>query len=464
MRNIRSSYGFTIVEIIIVITVISIISAVGIIGFGSWRESIAKAEVKSDLSNAAAAMKNELNYNNAYPLSLPTTYKSSKNVTVTYRSGDTSSFCIEAASTVIPSIVFFVNSTSQRQPAEGTCDGGTTTPPVIPPPSGYTDIAAGAATSCGLAANSAMYCWGSNANGKFGDGTTTDSSVPVVVTTSGALSGKTIKSISATVYYHGCLIASDDNAYCWGDNANGGLGNGTTTSSSVPVAVTTSGALSGKTIKSIAVGAQHACAIASDNNAYCWGSNGAQNGYLGNNSTADSSVPVAVTTSGVLSGKTIKSISASVAHTCAIASDNNAYCWGSNTYGALGNGVGSGYSRTPSAVTTSGALSGKTIKSIAAGSSYACAVASDDNAYCWGYNHRGQLGDGTTTNSSVPVAVSTSSALSGKIIKSISAGQSHTCALASDNKAFCWGDNAAGQLGNGTTDISFIAVPVNEWQ
>ena len=130
-----------------------------------------------------------------------------------------------------------------------------------------------------------------------------------------------------------CAIASDDKAYCWGYNSEGNLGNNSTANSKVPVAVNTSGVLAGKTIKQISAGSSHTCAIASDDKAYCWGSN--DFGRLGNNSTANSRVPVAVNTSGVLAGKTIKQISAGGTHTCAIASDDKAYCWGVGL--ALGN-------------------------------------------------------------------------------------------------------------------------------
>jgi alpha-tubulin suppressor-like RCC1 family protein len=166
---------------------------------------------------------------------------------------------------------------------------------------------------------------------------------------------------------------------------------------------------------------------------------------------------VAVTTSGDLSGKTILSISAGGNHTCAIASDSQAYCWGYNSYGQLGDGTTTNRS-APVAVTTSGVLSGKTIKTISAGGSHTCAVASNNQAYCWGRNAYGQLGDGSTNNSSVPVAVTTSGVLSGKAILSISIGYgSHTCAIV-DNQDYCWGYNTYGQLGDGLSNI--LTAPV----
>ena len=132
-----------------------------------------------------------------------------------------------------------------------------------------------------------------------------------------------------------CAISLSNRAYCWGSGSSGQLGNNSTTNSSIPVAVNTTGVLAGKAIKQISTGFSHTCAIASDDKAYCWGSG--SSGQLGNNSTTNSSIPVAVNTTGVLAGKTIKQISAGTSHTCAIASDDKAYCWGSGSFGALGN-------------------------------------------------------------------------------------------------------------------------------
>ena len=146
-----------------------------------------------------------------------------------------------------------------------------------------------------------------------------------------------------------------------------------------------------------------ACAISLSNRAYCWGSG--SSGQLGNNSTTNSSIPVAVNTTGVLAGKTIKQISAGSFHTCAIASDNKAYCWGSGTSGQLGNNLYTN-SSIPVAVNTTGVLAGKTIKQISAGTSHTCAIASDDKAYCWGSGSFGALGNNSAANSSVPVRVS----------------------------------------------------------
>ena len=207
---------------------------------------------------------------------------------------------------------------------------------------------------------------------------------------------------SSAGFYHSCAIVLNDKAYCWGSNNNGQLGNGSTTSSRVPVAVNMSGVLAGKTIKQISVEFSTNCVVASDNKVYCWGGN--NNGQLGNGSTANSRVPVAVNMSGVLAGKTIKQISAGGDHSCVIASDDKLYCWGFNSNGELGNNS-SVSSSVPVAVNTDGVLAGKVIKQMSAGFSNTCAVDSGYGIYCWGYNSNGQLGNNSTNNSRVPTYV-----------------------------------------------------------
>jgi alpha-tubulin suppressor-like RCC1 family protein len=206
---------------------------------------------------------------------------------------------------------------------------------------------------------------------------------------------------------HSCFIDGGQ-AFCWGDNSSGELGTGSgVSSSSVPVAVDMSGVLAGKTLTQITTGSLFTCALDSSGAAYCWGDN--SSGELGDGSDADSTVPVAVDTSGVLAGKILTKISAGLTQACALDTSGAAYCWGAR---GLGDGNTSTiHTSVPVAVTTSGALAGKTLTQIAASGSYTCALDSAGAAYCWGDNEFGELGDGTTTSSSVPVAVDTTGVL-----------------------------------------------------
>lgn len=333
----------------------------------------------------------------------------------------------------------------------------------------FTSITSGMAHFCAIASEGDVYCWGGSNTGALGDGATISSggwvqSGPVAVNNDGILKGKTIKSIAAGSF-HTCAIASDNKAYCWGLNTMGQLGDGSFNSSSVPIAVDTSGELSGKTILSITAGESYTCAVASDYKVYCWGSNWYN--QLGTSSTDNqkNTHPTAVDTKGVLDGKEILSISGGSNFICAIASDYKAYCWGSNDLGQLGDNS-LDESVTPVAVDTTGVLKDKEIMSISAGNAHACVLDSEGKAYCWGDNGAGdkiygQLGAKTsTTQSPTPIAVDTAGPLKDKTIISVVAGGFHTCAIASDDKAYCWGYNDHGQIGDGTTTNSVIPIEV----
>ncbi len=447
-----NSKGFTIVELIIVVAVIAILAALVAVGYGGLQKSARDKSLLSDVESVESeitryAVKNNgiydanLNWDSSAGQNSNISFlPSSGNVIRVYALGD--SYCIKAYNPRAN------NANIQNAVTAGDCQVRFASA-----------IGTGTNSTCALSYDENVYCWGYGPTGNLGNGSSTSSNVPMAINTSGVLSGKTIKAASAA-WNRTCAIASDNNAYCWGTGTGGELGNGGSANSNMPVAVNTSGVLSGKTIKAISAGGNNtACVIASDNLAYCWGVN--TSGQLGNGNNTNSNVPVAVSTSGVLSGKTIKSISVGPYSTCVIASDNNAYCWGLNGLGQLGNGSTTD-SNIPVAVSTSGVLAGKTIKSISAGWNTTCAIASDDKAYCWGSGTNGLLGNGGTSLSNVPVAVSTSGVLAGKTVTTISAGNNgSSCLIASDRNVYCWGANTNGQLGNGSASNSSVPVAVN---
>lgn len=309
-------------------------------------------------------------------------------------------------------------------------------------------------SSCVIDSDGIPYCWGYNNKGIIGDGTTDNALSPKAVDLTGVLSGKTAKKI-VMGDTSSCMIASDDKVYCWGKNDVGQLGNGNNTASNVPVAVSTAGVLSGKTIKSIDSNSDTTCVIASDDKAYCWGKGSF--GVLANGGTANSNVPVAIA-GGALAAKTVKALRVHEGTGCVIASDDKVYCWGWGGYGRLGNAAAANSTSTV-AVDFTGVLSGKTAKSLVLSGSHACIIASDDQVYCWGYGGDGELGQGAYANSSVPVAVNTAGVLSGKTIQKLAGMSSGLCALASDSKAYCWGYGNRGSLGNGVTGAN-SSVPV----
>ena len=318
-----------------------------------------------------------------------------------------------------------------------------------------TTIASGYTHACVIRSGEA-YCWGDNTYGELGNGTTVSSYTPVAVSTAGVLAGVTLTQITAG-YDYTCALSSAGAVYCWGYNPHGQLGNSTTTNSSVPVAVSTSGALSGLTVTQVSAGYSVTCAVA-NSAAYCWGAGG--NGELGNAATGDSDVPVAVSTSGVLSGVSVTQVAAGNISACALGG-GAVYCWGYNGDGQLGNNTTANTQSTPVAVITSGTpMSGVTVTGIAEGTNFTCALGGGA-VYCWGFNSSGQLGDSSFGESNVPVAVTTSGVLSGVTVSQIDAGQGFVCALSSGGAAYCWGQDNDGQLGNNSTTNTDVPVAVS---
>ena len=319
--------------------------------------------------------------------------------------------------------------------------------------------------SLALSADGTVYTWGRNEYGQLGNGVTaTNSPVPVAVKTAGTpMEGKTITQLSAKVWY-ALALASDGTVYSWGFNSWGQLGNGTSgtaNNASAPVAVKTAGTpMEGKTIVQVAAGATHSLALATDGTIYAWGKN--EYGQLGNDSTTNSPVPVAVKTAGTpMDGKTIIQIHAGYEHSLALASDGTVYAWGRNNSGQLGKNDATD-AHIPAAVQTLGTpMAGKVIVQLAAGNSQSMALASDGTVYTWGWNQYGQLGNGTTTNSRIPIAiVTTGTPLAGKIISQIAAGNAHALAMTDDGTVYTWGWNQYGQLGNNSTINSSLPVIV----
>jgi len=303
-----------------------------------------------------------------------------------------------------------------------------------------------------------LAAWGYNKYGQLGNNSTVNSSVPVLVTNSGVLAGKTVLSVASGIY-HSLALCSDGTVAAWGYNNYGQLGNNSYSSSSVPVAVTQSGVLAGKTVIALSAGVYYSLALCSDGTLAAWGSN--MDGELGNNgSTTESIVPVLVTQSGVLAGKTVVSMATGDRHCLVLCSDGTLAAWGYNSDGELGNGSSNNHITLPALVTQSGVLAGKTVISIAAGGYHSFALCSDGTLAAWGLNNNGQLGNNSTTNSSVPVDVTQSGVLAGKTVVSVAAGGSHTLALCSDGTLAAWGYNSSGQLGNNSTTNSSVPVAV----
>ncbi len=301
----------------------------------------------------------------------------------------------------------------------------------------FWQISAGGLHTCAVTTDFVPYCWGWNASGELGVGTTTGPDAcpngsapqPCSMKPVAVLGGHRFRQVSGGTY-HTCAVTTDYHAWCWGDGLHGGLGNGTQGGVSTPVAVA-----GGVRFRQVSAGFDFTCGLSyPDNKAWCWGYN--NRGQLGDGTLTNRLTPVKV-----LGGLTLAVLSAGASHACAVTDDDRAFCWGYNGMGQLGDSTTIGKRTRPKAVS-----GGHRFRYIAAGASHTCAVNTADRAFCWGANNTGQLGNGKTALSRWPRAVS-----GGISVRRVRAGSVHTCAEGTDSRAWCWGNNSEGELGTGGT-------------
>ncbi len=326
------------------------------------------------------------------------------------------------------------------QLGDGTSTDQATPVNVVGLNAGVVALSAGGYQTCAVTNAGAVKCWGFNERGQLGDGSTTSSPIPVDVVSLRA----GVRSVAAG-YEHTCAVTMGGAVKCWGANESGELGDGTTTDRSAPADV--QGLASD--VAMVTAGGDYSggqtCALKTNGSVVCWGNN--RSGQLGDETTISRSTPTAVTalTSGV------QEISAGNEHVCALTVSGEVQCWGHNLYGQLGNGSTDDQS-TP--VPASGLGSG--VRAVSSGGRHSCAITSAVGVLCWGDNEYGQLGDGTTETrlTAVPVAGLTSD------VRIVHAGEESTCVLTGAGVEQCWGDNESGELGNGTTNGSYTPVSV----
>ena len=366
----------------------------------------------------------------------------------------------------------------------GDVDGGTTgTSELGAAGSGvpFVQVAVGKESTCAIRSDSSLWCWGGNSNNQLLLPGTSNRLTPVAVG-AGALWNQV-----ACGQSHSCGISNQTALSCWGNNGTGQLG-------AVPASAGGQADVPGGPWQSVATGLYHTCAIKQDGTLWCWGDN--TDGTLGTGDTNPSSVPVQVTgqgwsqvstnylhtcaveTDGTLwcwglnanleagttsnftwspaqiGGTTWKQVTTGLYHTCAIKTDETLWCWGGNLSGQLGS---DSIPVLPTSQTSDPVqVTGTTWQSVSAGESHTCAIMLDGTLWCWGSNTSGQLGDNTLDSKSTPVAVGTF----GQTWAMVAAGVTHTCALATGGALWCWGDNSAGQLGIGSKQPSEIPTLV----
>ena len=302
---------------------------------------------------------------------------------------------------------------------------------------GYVKLSAYGEHSCGVTSDGAVRCWGSNFRGIFAPAS--GSGTPLAIAGIGSATDV------GTGAAHACALLVDGQVRCWGKNDQGQLGNGSLQDSITPVTV---GNIDNAI--SLGIGAEHSCALLASGYVQCWGSN--NSGQRGPSTTPQyfpGTVGNLENASAVVAGES---------HSCALLASGEVKCWGSNYSGQAGLGyIGGRSENVGSVVNLSGAVA------LSAGSHHTCAVLSGGAARCWGANSSGQLGDGSKTNRGAPVdVVGVAGAVTATASRTqIELGPAHSCAVLSDGTARCWGQNDVGQLGDGTTTSSTISVRVN---
>ena len=294
----------------------------------------------------------------------------------------------------------------------------------------FTQLSAGWAHTCGLTGNE-IVCWGSNGTGQLGDGTTQPRNAPVKINSTASF-----RMVRAG-RYHTCALTNSRNVFCWGQNDEGQLGDGTQQRRNSPIPIAE---IPGQLVD-LTVGFTHTCALTTNGEAWCWGKN--EFGQLGDGTSTSRNRPTKVR-----SDEQFVSISAGQYHTCAVSTSNEAFCWGRNNNGQLGF-TGAATSPTPHTVT-----SGAQFSTVSAGLTFTCARGKDSSVWCWGLNNSGQLGDGTLSTHSVPTQVK---GLSSRIV-SLNVGGGHVCAVTASSETYCWGNNVDGQVGG--TDREGSPIPV----
>ena len=263
-----------------------------------------------------------------------------------------------------------------------------TAPTAVPDISDVTSVAANSYHTCALLTDGTITCWGYNANGQIGVGSSEN-----LITTPTAVSGITTATSLTLGKQHTCALLSNGGVMCWGMNDYGQLGDGTNTNRLTPTPV--SGIDSAT---SVGAGDTHTCAVLRSGGVKCWGNN--EMYQLGDSNTNNRHSHLTPTIVPQINSAT--SVGAGESHTCALLKDGGVMCWGNNYEGALGNAVVAYFSKIPVA-----AFDLTSATSLSSGDWHMCAGLKDGSVRCWGNNEHGQLGDGTTTNKDTPTAVST---------------------------------------------------------
>lgn len=320
------------------------------------------------------------------------------------------------------------NETGQLGVPSPTVDG----PIDVSLPAPAEDLAAGDGHTCALAGGR-LFCRGANNQSQLGPRSVPDATKPA------AVDDATEVFHVAAAFFHTCADSGSE-LRCWGQNAWGQTGafDGNGSHVAITPTPTVVGGLMGS-LRAVAAGAYHNCAVFNEGSVQCWGSD--EYGQLGDGPLPEDEGTVRPPQVAAL--PPVRQVAGCGHHSCAVTQAGMVYCWGRNEAGQLGDGT---LEDRPSPIRVAGI---EQVIAVAAGYQHTCALAQDGAVSCWGGNESGQLGDGTNTNHPTPLRLRDLPAMS--LIEAHGA-VFHTCAKAHSGSVWCWGNNEAGQLGDGTKE------------
>lgn len=309
--------------------------------------------------------------------------------------------------------------------------------------SGFNWIAASGIQSAAMKIDATLWVWGWNFAGQLGDGTTTDRTSPVSIG-----SGFSVASLNDD---HAVAIKQDGSLWTWGDNSSGQLGDGAAIYQPLPRQV-------GGDYSMVVAGGSHTVALTKDGGLWSWGSNWV--GQLGNGTTTNQAAPVKI-------GSGYSSVAVGLTNTFAIKTDGSLWAWGNNQYGQLGDGKSNHELCGSTSCSTSPVQIGSEFHAVSAGLNHAAALKNDGTLWTWGLDLRGQLGDDKTSPDRCPFEFSSVPCRStplqiGSGYSAIASGDNHVLALKTDGSLWAWGDNSAGQLGDGTTSARSVPTRIGD--
>ena len=311
----------------------------------------------------------------------------------------------------------------------------------------FTDLAVAGEHTCGLTNSGNTFCWGNNDDYQIGDTTTSRRLTPTSIDSSNMTSGESFVDISGK-YETTCGLTNKGNIYCWGKNYYGEAGDPSLyIDVEKPQILPSTNLAVDEKFTSLTVGTTHACALTDLGNAYCWGRNTWY--MLGDNTSNSTHDPVAVIVSNLAIGEKFLSLNASSTNTCGLTNFGNAFCWGENGRGTVGDGTTTDR-KIPTAVNLTNLDANESLtKLFESRGQHQCALTTESNLYCWGYNASSQVGDNTSTNRTIPTAVNLSNLASNEKFTSLSGGNNHSCGITNMGNSYCWGWGYA--LGTGAT-------------